>query len=118
MKRALLPILALFLFSQCKKDQPQELKVSYTVYETSQDQPTFNISFTSDKSGTTNQASSAAETWTSGEILLEQGEFISMKVDCTAPTYDLTMRIYVSGFLWKEQHFSSPTASASLSGTL
>lgn len=111
----LLPVL-LLLFGNCRK--PEELKVTFTVRETSPSSPSYTITYTSDKSGNSNVANSTDENWSSDALLLEQGEFVSMKVESTAPQFDITLRIYVSGFLWKEAHFANPVASASLSGTL
>jgi hypothetical protein len=117
MKRLLLPIIPLFLFTQCEPE-PQELKVSYTVIEVTQEQPAYSITYTSNKARATNTTSSSEDSWSSGTILLEQGEFISLKVECNEPVYNIKLKIYVSGMLWKEEQFANPVPSASVSGTL
>lgn len=117
MKRQFLYLLFLPLFfGNCRK--PQELKVTYKVIETSSSNPSYTITYTSDKSGNTNVASSSEQNWSSDVMLLEEGEFISMKTECTAPEFEIKMNIYVNGFLWKTETFSDPVVSKELKGTL
>lgn len=117
MKRFILLLVLLpLLLANCRKEET--LKVTYTVRETSNAQPSYSITYTSDQGGNSTIASSSAENWSSNSILLEQGQFVSMKVESTAPQFDITLRIYVSGFLWKEAHFANPVASSKLDGTL
>lgn len=111
-----LPILAILLFSQCRKEET--LKVIYTIAENSAAQPSFTITYTADKSGNSNIASSSAESWTSDVMLLEQGQFVSMKAECAAPEFEIKMNIFVNGFLWKTETFSDPVASKELKGNI
>lgn len=61
-------------------------------------------------------ANSSSASWNSGGIILEQGQFISMTVDCTAPTFELVFSVYVDGNLWDRKTMQNPTASMTISG--
>lgn len=92
------------------------MKVSYSISESSVDSPTFNITYTSDKSGGTTSGSSASNYWNSGTILLEKGQFISMTVECSAPLYDLIIDVYVDGNVWERRQLQNPGGSVTISG--
>jgi hypothetical protein len=110
-----LSFLIVFLFSNCQKQKP-EMKISYKVTESSVDSPSFNITYTSDKSGTSTQANSSSDYWSSGGIILNDGQFISMTVDCSAPHYDFVVTIYKDGNIWQSQELHNPTGTITLSG--
>jgi hypothetical protein len=118
MKRLLiLPVLLTLLFAQCRKEQL--LKVTYVVYEDSQDSPEYTITYTADKTGATAIASANRAGWESGTMLLEPGQFVSMKVDCNAPLFDIRFKILVNGYIFRqEEHMSTPTSSKTISGNL
>lgn len=105
------------LFSSCKKE-PDTVQVAFIVRENSADAPIYNITFTSDMGGSSTVASNDDHYWTSGEFPLEQGQFVSLKTECTAPLYDLTLYIYVNGQLWKKEEMQNPTSSLEISGNL
>jgi hypothetical protein len=107
----------LFLFGNCAK-QNKEMKVTYTVRETSASTPQFTISYISDKSGTSSSVNSSAENWSSAILILEKGEFVSITVDCTAPNFDFVIDIFADGALWKESEMHNPTSTITVSGTL
>lgn len=117
MKRLIfLPVLLILLFSQCRKEEL--MSVRYVVYEASQDSPEYTISYTADKTGNTNIASSTATAWQSETVMLEPGQFVSMKMECSAPLYDISFKIIVNGYTYKEEHLSNPTPSKTISGNL
>jgi hypothetical protein len=108
-------ILILFLFANCHKQIPEQ-KISYSVRETSVDSPLISISYTSDKSGTTTITSSSGPSWNSGTIMLEEEQFVSLTVDCSAPLYDIVLGVYVNGHLWTQKEMHNPTSSVTISG--
>jgi hypothetical protein len=114
LRLAAISCLILVLFGGCRKDP--EHKITYTVNETSQDNPSYNITYTSDKSGATTQANSSSASWSSGGIILNQDQFISMTVDCTAPTFEFIICVYVNGNLWDRKVMQDPTPSMTISG--
>jgi hypothetical protein len=109
-------VLVVLLFAQCKKEEP--LKVTYSVREDSMEQPSYSITYTSDKIGSSTIASSSGDYWNSDPVFLDRGQFVSLKVNCTSPVFDLVLRVYVNGFLWQEKAMHNPTASATISGNL
>ena len=116
MKRLLfLPVL-LLLLAGCSKEEP--LKVVYSVAENSQATPEYYITYTSDRAGGTTIKASSGEHWDSGQITCDPGQTISMKVECNDPTFDLTFKILVNGFEWKSDHFTNPSPSGTIGGTL
>jgi hypothetical protein len=108
-------ILVLFLFGNCKKETIEQ-KYIFSVSETSADSPSYNITYTSDKSGGTTTVSSSAAHWSSSTIILEPGQFISMKVDCTAPVFEIKLSVYVNGYLWDSKTMHNPISSTTISG--
>jgi hypothetical protein len=112
---AAISVFILILFGNCHKETPEQ-KISYSVRESSVDSPSFNISYTSNKSGTTTIANSSAATWSSGGIILEKEQFISMTVDCSAPLFDFVLSVYVDGNLWEQKEMHNPTTSVTISG--
>lgn len=113
---AAIAVLIVLLFAQCKKEEP--LKVTYSVREDSQEQPAYSITYTSDKIGSSTIASSSGDYWNSDPVFLDRGQFVSLKVNCNAPVFDLVLRVYVNGYLWQEKEMHNPTASATISGKL
>lgn len=108
-------LLILVLFGNCRRNDPEH-KITYTVNETTTDNPSYNITYTSGKTGATTQANSSSASWSSGGIILNEGQFISMTVDCTAPTFELILCVYVDGNLWDRKVMQDPTASMTISG--
>lgn len=118
MKRlAALSVLLLLLFGNCHK-QAKELKVSYKVQETSGNHPPYTISYTSNESGSTTSVNSSLEEWNSNVLLLPRGEFISLTVDCTAPSYNFSIDILVDGGIFREAQLSNPNTSITISGNV
>jgi hypothetical protein len=115
-RQLLAAIFILFLFGNCQKDDP-ETKITYSVKEFSADSPSFNMTYTSDKSGATTTGNSSASAWTSNGIILRKGQFVSLTVDCSAPLYDFTLYIYVDGNLWQKKDMNNPEGSVTISGT-
>jgi hypothetical protein len=112
---ATISFLILFLFGSCKKNKP-EMSISYKVTESSVDSPAFSITYTSDKTGASTQATSTADSWNSGGIILEEGQFVNMTVDCHDPLYNFVVTVYKNGGIWKRTNLSNPTGSVTLSG--
>lgn len=108
-------ILVLFLFGNCKKETIEQ-KFTFSVSETSADSPSYNITYTSDKSGGTTMVNSSAASWNSGVVVLEPGQFVSMKVDCTAPLFDIKLSVFINGYLWESKEMHNPTSSKTISG--
>ncbi|HET6991946.1 MAG TPA: hypothetical protein VFJ43_11510 [Bacteroidia bacterium] len=92
------------------------MKIFYNVTESSVDSPSFNVTYTSDKTGASTQANSNSDYWSSGEIILNEGQFISMTVDCTAPLYDFVVTVYKDGGIWDRKELHNPTGSVTISG--
>lgn len=109
--------MSVFGFSGCKKEVAPA-NVTYSVYEVSAGTPEYGIEYTSDKAGGTMVTSYNTEHYSSGKIELEQGQFISLKVTCTAPVYELQLSIFVNGNLWKTGELNSPTSSVTVSGNI
>jgi hypothetical protein len=86
------------------------------VQESTQDSPTYTISYTSDKSGATTIASSSSSSWNSGGIILTKEQFVSMTVECTAPTFELTFSVFVNGNLWDRKVMQDPVSTMTISG--
>jgi hypothetical protein len=117
MKRlAILIAFAVSLFASCRKEQT--FKVTYVVKEYSAEQPMYTITYTAEKSGGSNIASSTNERWSSDGIELERGQYVSMKLRSDAPVYELTMFVYVNGYLWRTETFSNPVREKEVNGTL
>lgn len=104
-------------FSSCKKEVPT-LKVTYVVRELSQATPEYSIIYTGDVAGGSNVASNNDNHWSSDELELKQGQFVSLKSECTAPEYQIKLTIYVNGQIWKEETYSNPSGSLTISGNL
>jgi hypothetical protein len=115
LRSAALFILILFLFGNCKKETIEQ-KIVFSVSETSADSPSYNITYTSDKSGGTTMSNSSSATWSSGAIILEPGQFVTMKVDCTAPVFDIKFSVFINGYLWESKTMHNPTPSMTISG--
>ena len=115
LRYAAISVFILFLFGNCKKESPEH-KITYSVYETSADSPSYNITYTSDKSGATTIANSSSASWTSNGIILNKGQFISLTVDCTAPTFELKLFVYVDGNLWEQKVMQDPVSTLTISG--
>lgn len=112
--------LALFAFFAvmligCEKRTPTS-EVTFSVSETSQANPAFNIEYTSDRAGGTTIGSNNDNYWTSGKLVLEQGQYASLTVRCTEPIYQMSLSIFVNGNLWKTASLANPTPSASVNG--
>lgn len=101
----------------CTKEVPTS-EVTFSVTEVSADLPTYGIEYTSDQAGSTSVASRDGTNYTSGKIVLKQGQFISLKTTCTAPLYALRLNIFINGNLWKTGEMNNPTASFTLSGDI
>lgn len=112
---ALLFVLAVIFFSGCLKEDPTS-EVTFSVRETSQANPPFALEYTSDKAGGTTIGSNNDNYWTSGKVILEQGQYVSLKVSCSEPLYALDLYIYVNGNLWKTASMANPTPYMSVSG--
>lgn len=114
-----LAIILLFsiVLTGCEKKVPT-LEVTFSVRETSQANPAFSFEYTSDLSGGTTIGSNNDDYWTSGEIVLEQGQYASLTVNCTEPTYQMTLTILVNGHIWKTTTLANPTPSVVVSGYL
>jgi hypothetical protein len=115
MRFAAIFVFVLFIFGNCKKETIEQ-KFVFSVRETSADSPSYNITYTSDKSGGTTTVSSSGATWSSGVVILEPGQFITMKVDCTAPLFDITFSVFINGFLWESRIMHNPNPSMTISG--
>jgi hypothetical protein len=117
--KAPLLILVLFtlMFSACKKEVPT-VKVTYIVRELSQAAPEYSITYTGDISGGSNVASNNDNYWSSDVLELKQGQFVSLKSECTDPEYQIKLTINVNGQIWKEEIFSNPNGSLTISGNL
>lgn len=108
-------VFAVILFSGCLKKDPTS-EVTFSVRETSLDNPPFTLEYTSDKAGGTTIGSNNDNYWTSGKVILEQGQYISLKVSCSEPLYALDLYIYINGNLWKTASLTNPTPYTSVSG--
>jgi hypothetical protein len=117
LRLAIFSVFILVFFGNCHKEST-DLKVTYKIRETSNDIPSYNISYTSDKSGNTSNISSSLDVWDSSTLLLKKGQFISLTLDCSAPNYDFTLDIIVDGGIWKEAQLDSPNSSITVSGTI
>jgi hypothetical protein len=115
-KLAGLFILLSFAAITCRKPEP--LKVSFNVLENSAASPTYSITYTSDQTGASSVSSSSGSNWSSPVTELERGQFVTMKVECSAPQFDITAQIFVNGFIWKTDRFSNPVSSLTVTGTL
>ncbi len=102
-------------FFGCTKEVATS-EVSFSVSEISQDTPTYGIEYTSDQNGSTATASRDGTNFSSGKIVLKQGQFISLKTNCTAPLFALRLNIFINGNLWKTGEMNSPTSTFTLSG--
>jgi hypothetical protein len=111
----MISVVILMLFGNCRKESPEH-KITFSVRENSTDSPSYNITYTSGKSGATTQANSSSSSWTSGGIILNKDQFITMTVDCTAPTFELVFSVYVDGNLWDRKTMQDPTATMTISG--
>jgi hypothetical protein len=109
--------LVLFLFGDCHKEK-NEMKVSYKIREISTNTPAYNITYTSDKSGTNANVTSSLDEWNSSTLVLTRGEFISLTLDCTAPNYDFSIDILVDDGIWKEAVLQSPNSTITISGRI
>lgn len=106
---------AVLLFG-CRKVPTSE--ITYSVSETSQANPSFNLEYTSDQSGGTTIGSNNDNSWSSGKLILEQGQYVSLTVSCSEPVYQLSLSIFVNGNLWKNTSLNNPTPATSVSGYL
>lgn len=93
-------------FTACKKEIPTS-EVVYSISESSAASPTYDIIYTNDVAGGEMVTQYSTSTYSSGKIVLEQGQFISMKVVCAAPVYNLNCSIFINGNLWKTASFST-----------
>lgn len=118
MKLAVVVLSALtFFLTSCKKDVPT-VKVTYIVRELSQSVPEYSITYTGDISGGSNVASNNDNYWSSDVLELKQGQFVSLKSECSDPEYQIKLTINVNGQIWKEETFSNPYGSLTVSGNL
>ncbi len=108
---------SILLFSSCKKE-PDTLEVSFAVRENSVDAPEYTIIYTSNITGSSTVGSNNDEYWSSSKLQLKQGQFVSLKTECTAPLYELVLFIYVNGQLLKKEEMQNPTASFVICGNL
>lgn len=109
--------LTVFLFCGCTKVNPTS-EVVFAVHETSTAAPQYGIQYTNDQSGGTMVTSYATANYSSGKIVLKQGQFASMTVTCSDPTYNFSLSIFVNGNLWKTGTLNAPGGSATVSGTI
>ena len=118
MKRLLfLCALTVFLFSGCKKE-PSTAEVVFALHETSTAAPQYGIQYTNDQSGGTMVTSYSTANYSSGKIVLKQGQFVSMTVTCSDPAYSFSISIFVNGNLWKTGTLNAPGGSATVSGNI
>lgn len=106
-----------FSLASCKKEVPT-LKVTYIVRELSQSEPEYSITYTGDITGGSNVASNNDNYWSSDVLELKQGQFVSLKSECSDPEYQIKLTINVNGQIWKEETFSNPNGSLTISGNL
>jgi hypothetical protein len=92
-------------------------EVVYYITETSAATPAYEIMYTNDIAGGQIVTSYNTNTYSSGKITLEQGQFITMKVSCTEPVYTLNCSIFINGNLWKTGSLNSG-GSLTLSGEI
>ncbi|HEU4716303.1 MAG TPA: hypothetical protein VFU15_00640 [Bacteroidia bacterium] len=104
------------LLSSCRK-QDTTVKIAYDIKELSSDNPSYTITYTSDKSGNSKQVSTSDPLWNSGYIELPKGEYVSLRVDCSAPLYEFRISIYQEGVSVQETELFNPRGSASVSFT-
>ena len=117
MKRlAYIPLLILLLMG-CEREIPTA-EVTYSIFENSSANPSFSIEYTSDQAGGTTIGSNNDNYWTSGKLILKQGQFISLKTTCTEPIFDLQLFIFINGNQWKSVSVSNPTNTITLSGEI
>ena len=110
-------ILLILLFSSCQREV-DTIDVTFMVRETSPASPSYNIIYTSDVGGSSAVASSSSASWTSGELQLKQGQYVSLKSDCTAPQHAITVSIYVNGYLWTKADMSNPNSTIEVNGNI
>jgi hypothetical protein len=113
----IIPLLLISLLTACKKEVPT-LKVTYIIRELSQAEPEYSITYTGDITGGSNVASNNDNYWSSEVLELKQGQFVSLKSECTDPEYQIKLTINVNGQIWKEETFSNPNGSLTISGNL
>lgn len=117
MKRLLTFALVSTLLIGCEREVPTS-EVTFSIHENSLANPSFGLEYTNDQSGGTVVGSNSDNYWTSGKVVLKQGQYISLKATCTEATFDLVLYIYINGGLWKTTSMSAPTSSVTLSGEI
>ncbi len=117
MKSWLLILFFALVLVSCNKEE-ETIEVTFTIRENSASAPTYNITYTSDQTGTSSIASNNDNHWTSDKRILTKGQFVSLQTECTEPEFALVLYIYVNGNLWKSANMNNPTASAVISGNL
>jgi hypothetical protein len=110
-------ILVIPLLSSCQREV-DTIDVTFMVKETSPASPSYSIIYTSDVGGSSAVASSSSASWTSGELQLKQGQYVSLKSDCTAPQHAITVSIYVNGYLWTTADMQNPNSTIEVNGNI
>lgn len=117
MNRILTCSLISILLLGCEREVPTS-EVTFSIHENSAANPSFSLEYTSDQSGGTTVGSNNDNYWTSGKVVLKQGQYISLKATCIEPTFDLVLYIYIDGGFWKTASISAPTSTITLSGEI
>jgi hypothetical protein len=117
MKRFLLLCIVPLLLYGCTKEKPVA-EVVYALHETSPAAPQYGIEYTNDQTGGTMVTSYSSANYASGKIVLKQGQYVSMKVTCSDPSYNFSLSIFVNGNLWKTGTLNAPGGSVTISGNI
>jgi len=118
MKRTLFLLPLLFLLA-CKKDDPAtEARVTYIVKETTQDVPTYAVTYTADGKVTKQLGGLTASTWESEVVHLKRRDFVSFNVQSTSPSGEFMLYVYLNGVLWESKPMSNPNGNVTISGDL
>ncbi|TND08705.1 MAG: hypothetical protein FD123_1921 [Bacteroidetes bacterium] len=119
MKRLLILFAIPLFLSSCKKDDPAtEARVSYSVKETSQDTPTYSVSYTADGKATKSVGGLSSSQWDSETVHLKRGDFVSFNVSSSSPDGDFILYVYLNGVLWESKEMHNPNGNVTISGDL
>lgn len=119
MKKLLLLPLILLVLSACKKEDPSTVaNVTYAVRVTSQDNPTYSVSYTADGKATKTLGGITVQDWSSETVHLKRGDFVSFNVSSSSPSGDFTLFVYLNGVLWESKPMHNPNGNATISGDL
>ncbi|HEY0030138.1 MAG TPA: hypothetical protein VGC65_05225 [Bacteroidia bacterium] len=90
---------SLLLFSSCKKE-PKTVYVTYKIIETSNNTPTYTVSYTLASGTTKSQGNLTQSKWVSDKITdVEVGKYITLSVEGSGGG-DYDMFIYINGSLY------------------